>query len=544
MALTAAASTPDPRLATPRLAAAPVAAQPDAAADTGFDFEGQLEQALGQPAAPTPQNLQQPQVTQPLPVEKRDPAAPAAELTPPSSARPASNQPLATLEDARQSESGPALAGSIPRKKDDPEDRSAPAPNSVPEPPTPTPPTPAPPAPAPPTPASPLAAAPAPASPPEAAPSDPERIPPRSPVSGNSSASEPAQTGAVALKPEQAPSVSAERRGAPTAQTRDDPEDDAADLSGPDATQPAPAWPRAVHLAAVNDLMSKQEDLGRQQPSAQALTATSAPRALPPAAGPTSDSGDNALSDPRDPGSATRPARLLSPGPEPGHAAPTSSAHPASAAKPGSHSQAEDTGPAAAPLPVAAPNTPPPPTTHANLLAPDRAAAASEPGRTGVAQPPAPATQIAQQLAPAVHVTLTAPEQPGRAKMLTIELKPAELGRVEVRIERPAEGPAKVELAVERPETLLRLVQDRPALQQALDQAGIPPSARTIHFSLAGDPSSPGFGAALSNGAGSGGNHRPPANGYSPALGMGAAEAAQDSPTSPRRLRTGLDITA
>lgn len=166
------------------------------------------------------------------------------------------------------------------------------------------------------------------------------------------------------------------------------------------------------------------------------------------------------------------------------------------------------------------------------------------------APPPSPSAQVAAAVNTPVQVTLANPPQSsGGAQTLTIHLKPDELGRVEIRIERPADGPARVELAAERPETLLRLVHDQAQLQQALDQAGIPPTGRTIHFSLSSDPSSStGFGAN-SSGANTSGDGASGRSGQRSQ--QGYADHASGSPnetdlaiTATAWARTGLDITA
>jgi len=74
---------------------------------------------------------------------------------------------------------------------------------------------------------------------------------------------------------------------------------------------------------------------------------------------------------------------------------------------------------------------------------------------------------------------------PGAAQTLVIRLDPLELGRVQIRVERSQDGPARVALSVERTDTLMLLLQDRPRLDQALDQAGVPAAGRIVEFSLA-----------------------------------------------------------
>jgi hypothetical protein len=77
------------------------------------------------------------------------------------------------------------------------------------------------------------------------------------------------------------------------------------------------------------------------------------------------------------------------------------------------------------------------------------------------------------------------PAAAGAAQTLVIRLDPLELGRVQIRVERSQDGPARVVLSVERTDTLMLLLQDRPRLDQALDQAGVPAAGRIVEFSLA-----------------------------------------------------------
>ena len=54
-----------------------------------------------------------------------------------------------------------------------------------------------------------------------------------------------------------------------------------------------------------------------------------------------------------------------------------------------------------------------------------------------------------------------------------------------IRIDQGGDGPARVDLTAERPETLQLLLRDQTALHHALDQAGVTPDARVIRFHLA-----------------------------------------------------------
>ena len=159
---------------------------------------------------------------------------------------------------------------------------------------------------------------------------------------------------------------------------------------------------------------------------------------------------------------------------------------------------------------------------------------------------PATAVQIAQAVAEPVRIALASPPQqtPGAPHVMTIQLAPNELGRVDIRIERSDNEPAKIQLSVERPETLSRLVHDQSQLQQALDQAGIPAHGRTIEFSLA--PHNPGTGDFAStlggNGSSSGGFQRSPSP-YGNHLFQMSDDAEGASPNV-TPLRSGIDITA
>lgn len=69
-----------------------------------------------------------------------------------------------------------------------------------------------------------------------------------------------------------------------------------------------------------------------------------------------------------------------------------------------------------------------------------------------------------------------------------IRLDPAELGRVDVKLELTQEGHTRAHLVVERPETLDLLQRDAKALEQALRDAGLDTDEASLEFSL-GDKS-------------------------------------------------------
>jgi len=127
---------------------------------------------------------------------------------------------------------------------------------------------------------------------------------------------------------------------------------------------------------------------------------------------------------------------------------------------------------------------------------------------------------------------------------LTLRLEPAELGTVQVRIDRPADAPAHVDIGVSRPETLTLMLRDQAQLQHTLDQAGVPAEGRTLSFHLTGqDPDSlsrqaGGFGQAASDG-------QTTRNGVPARDAAGPDEDLKlASPVPLRWQRAGLDITA
>jgi hypothetical protein len=94
------------------------------------------------------------------------------------------------------------------------------------------------------------------------------------------------------------------------------------------------------------------------------------------------------------------------------------------------------------------------------------------------AQPTSPATQITPALMQVRHAS-------DGSQQLTVRLDPPELGQVQVKIDRPSDAPARVEITAEKPETLTLLLRDQVQLQRALDQAGVPADGRNVTFHIA-----------------------------------------------------------
>jgi flagellar hook-length control protein FliK len=82
-----------------------------------------------------------------------------------------------------------------------------------------------------------------------------------------------------------------------------------------------------------------------------------------------------------------------------------------------------------------------------------------------------------------VAVEIAASVQSGRTRF-ELRLDPADLGRIDVRIDVDRSGQVTSHLTVEKPETLSMLRQDAPQLQQALNDAGLKTGSNGLQFSL------------------------------------------------------------
>ena len=80
-------------------------------------------------------------------------------------------------------------------------------------------------------------------------------------------------------------------------------------------------------------------------------------------------------------------------------------------------------------------------------------------------------------------VEIAATVQSGKTHF-EVRLDPAELGRIDVRIDVDRNGQVTSHLTVEKPETLSMLKQDAPQLQQALNDAGLKSGSGGLQFSL------------------------------------------------------------
>jgi hypothetical protein len=170
------------------------------------------------------------------------------------------------------------------------------------------------------------------------------------------------------------------------------------------------------------------------------------------------------------------------------------------------------------------------------------------------------------QLAP----TLVSLFRRGDTNRLTVQLEPAELGRVQIHVERHSDGPILVTLTADRSQTLDLLVRDTDGLHRALDQAGIPADGRSVTFRLADSAAAPagaaptfappsdtpapatpamtapaGGGATSADAGGGSGGFMPRDGGSSGQRRSPGRQDSDDNPQSRTRwLRAGIDITA
>jgi len=167
---------------------------------------------------------------------------------------------------------------------------------------------------------------------------------------------------------------------------------------------------------------------------------------------------------------------------------------------------------------------------------------------TLTAAAPSPAAQVAPALVALTHA-------PDGVPRLTLRLDPPELGLVQIRIDRPQDAPARVEITVQRQETLTLLLRDQPQLQTALNQAGVPLDGRSITFHLvAPDPVARSDGSVPNSGtdfAGQSGNGADGASRQGGSAQQRSADGMDDNNDAnftpiavPTWLRAGLDITA
>jgi flagellar hook-length control protein FliK len=95
-------------------------------------------------------------------------------------------------------------------------------------------------------------------------------------------------------------------------------------------------------------------------------------------------------------------------------------------------------------------------------------------------------TALAASAIAQVNVIL---QRAGLAKsdFVTVQLDPAELGRVEVKLKIERQGPVHASVTVDNPRTLEILRNDRSSLERALQNAGLSTDSGSLSFNLRGD---------------------------------------------------------
>ena len=111
----------------------------------------------------------------------------------------------------------------------------------------------------------------------------------------------------------------------------------------------------------------------------------------------------------------------------------------------------------------------------------------SQNGNTASTNTTAPIVQkpIAQPATNQVFVQLTKAVQNGQNK-ITIQLRPEELGRVEVKLDIGGDGRVKAMVMADKPETLDLLQKDSRVLERALQEAGLKTDSNSLSFNLHG----------------------------------------------------------
>ncbi|WP_158047153.1 flagellar hook-length control protein FliK [Skermanella pratensis] len=110
-------------------------------------------------------------------------------------------------------------------------------------------------------------------------------------------------------------------------------------------------------------------------------------------------------------------------------------------------------------------------------LADTEAVDRTTPGHARSPMPHTPAEQVSVQIGKAAA---------GRIDQMVINLKPVELGNVEVKLDFGADGRVQASIRAERPETLEMLQKDQRTLERALADAGLRTDAGSLTFDLKG----------------------------------------------------------
>ncbi|MGO1117872.1 flagellar hook-length control protein FliK [Rhodovibrionaceae bacterium A322] len=97
-----------------------------------------------------------------------------------------------------------------------------------------------------------------------------------------------------------------------------------------------------------------------------------------------------------------------------------------------------------------------------------------------------PATTTSQPPADQVAVQITKAVNGGKDK-ISLQLNPAELGRVDVKLDVGTDGSVKAVISVDRPETMDLMQRDSRMLEKALQEAGLKTDSGSLSFNLKGE---------------------------------------------------------
>ncbi|HZS81976.1 MAG TPA: flagellar hook-length control protein FliK [Stellaceae bacterium] len=132
--------------------------------------------------------------------------------------------------------------------------------------------------------------------------------------------------------------------------------------------------------------------------------------------------------------------------------------------------------------------------------APPVIANGSGPGNPPATAPAAPAVPLAP-IAEQVAVNLKRAIKAG-ANQIQIELNPASLGKIEVRLDFTRDGHFSAAISADRPETLHLLHSESHALEQSLRDAGLSANSGSLSFNLRGGETGAGQQQFAQSGAG------------------------------------------
>jgi flagellar hook-length control protein FliK len=102
---------------------------------------------------------------------------------------------------------------------------------------------------------------------------------------------------------------------------------------------------------------------------------------------------------------------------------------------------------------------------------------------TQTAAPERPAPTQGQQVIEQIKVNITRAAKAGLDKV-TIQLKPVELGRIEIKLEMNSEGKVSAAVTADNPDTLNLLQREAKGLERALQDAGLRADANDLEFNL------------------------------------------------------------